>query len=128
MKIPKVSGIGVDIESIQRFRDKEFEKNNKFYRRLFTDTEIDYCLSRRDPFPHFTVRFCAKEALKKALPQNLTLSWKDISIKNDDNGKPIIEFSQAFQGKSDIAGKISAHISLSHDSTKAIAFVVLEID
>jgi len=128
MKIPRVSGVGVDIESIQRFRNKEFEKNSKFYRRLFTDTEIEYCLSMKDPFPHFAVRFCAKEAFKKALPQNFSLSWMDISIKNDENGKPEIEFSKSIRSKSDMFNNISAHISLSHDSSKAIAFVVLEIE
>lgn len=128
MKSPRVSGVGVDIESIQRFRDKEFEKNSKFYRRLFTDNEIEYCLSMKDPSPHFAVRFCAKEAFKKALSPNFTLSWLDISITNDENGKPEIEFSKSIRSKSDMFNTISTHVSLSHDSTKAIAFVVLEID
>lgn len=56
---------GVDIEDNNRFEDKTNDK--KFLERIFTQDEIDYCLSKINPHQHFAVRFCAKEAVIKAL-------------------------------------------------------------
>ncbi len=56
---------GVDIEENNRFESKIDDK--KFLSRIFTQDEIDYCLSKKNPHQHFAVRFCAKEAAIKAL-------------------------------------------------------------
>ena len=58
-----IKGIVVDIESISRFRMMPFVKHKNFYKRIFTEREIMYCLSKMNPYQHFAVRFCAKEAL-----------------------------------------------------------------
>ena len=56
---------GVDIEENNRFEDKI--QDEKFLKRIFTQDEMDYCLSKSNPHQHFAVRFCAKEAVIKAL-------------------------------------------------------------
>ena len=124
MNSKNIIGIGVDIESIQRFRDKPFAENEKFYRRIFTPLEIEYCLSKNDPYPHFTARFCAKEALKKAIPQDLFIGWKEVEVRNDKTGKPSVHFLKP-HNKSSIKDYI-VNISLSHDKTQAIAFVIVQ--
>ena len=126
MDLNKIIGIGVDIELIQRFRDKPFAENEKFYRRIFTPLEIEYCLSKSDPYPHFAARFCAKEALKKAVPLDLFLGWKDAEVRNDKNGKPSVHFLTSQQENKSILKNYIVHISLSHDKTQAIAFVVVQ--
>ena len=55
--------VGVDIEDISRFKDKSEE----FIKRIFTDLEQEYCYKFSKPESHFAVRFCAKEAVIKAL-------------------------------------------------------------
>ena len=55
--------VGVDIEDIERFEGKD----EMFYRRIFSDLEFDYCKSMPCPAQHFAARFCAKEAIFKAL-------------------------------------------------------------
>lgn len=126
MNLKNIIGIGVDIESIQRFRDKPFAENEKFYRRIFTPLEIEYCLSKNDPYPHFTARFCAKEALKKAIPQDLFIGWKEAEVRNDKTGKPSVHFSTSHKKNKSTLKDYIAHISLSHDKTQAIAFVIIQ--
>lgn len=108
----KFVGIGVDIESVNRFRKKPFSKNKAFYERIFTKNEISYCLGKADPYPHFAARFCAKEAAIKALRKKIG-DYRTIEIRSIRN-KPVIKSKH---------GKIS--ISLAHEKNKAIAFAMV---
>lgn len=106
--------IGVDIEKISRFSKKKFLKNKSFYNKIFTNNEIDYCLKKIDPYPHFTVRFCAKEATKKALNnKKIVLKEIEVIIKNN---KPILNLPKSLSGV----------VTLSHTEDYAIAFVLLD--
>ena len=111
--------IGVDIEDISRFQNKE----QAFYERVFTPLETAYCLSKRNPAPHFAARFCAKEAVFKALSSagydNIFIT--QIEVYNDEKGCPRIRLLNP-----DI--KVKVHISLSHEKEKAIAFAKLFIE
>jgi len=111
--------IGVDIEDIKRFKDK----SQKFLDRIFTKDEQAYCLSKPNPASHFAVRFCAKEAVTKALnsmdirqPQ-----LNKIEIYHDENKCPKIKLS----GKE--YDNFTIEVSLSHEKTKAIAFVIIDV-
>jgi len=105
--------IGTDIEEVSKFRNKKYSENISFYKKIFTDDEINYCLEKVDPYPHFTARFCAKEATIKAL-ENEKYLLNEIEIKLKNN-KPILVLPQS----------ISSMISLSHTENYAIAFVML---
>ena len=104
--------IGVDIEDISRFSKLKYERNKNFYKKIFTKNEIEYCIKYKDPYPHFTVRFCAKEAAIKALNKKIRLTDIEIKIVNK---KPIMKipiYKQCF-------------VSLSHTNKLAIAFVLI---
>ena len=105
--------IGVDIEEISRFSKNKYKKRKSFYEKIFTPKEIDYCLSKLNPYPHFTARFCAKEAVLKAL-QNQKIMLSDIEIIMKDN-KPLLKLPNGHCGL----------VSLSHTEKYAIAFVIL---
>ena len=107
--------IGVDIEDISRFKDKSPE----FLHRVFTDLEIEYCMKYSDSERHFAARFCAKEAVIKALT---ALSVKHVSLKqievfHDENKCPQVRILK------ELKRNINFELSLSHEQTKAIAFV-----
>lgn len=74
--------VGVDIEENSRFEDKVGDE--KFLQRIFTQDEINYCLSKSLPHQHFAVRFCAKEAVIKALcsffGERVTLRLNQIEV------------------------------------------------
>ena len=108
-----ITGIGADIEDISRFKKLPFNKNKTFYMNIFTENEIEYCLKKADPYQHFAVRFCAKEALIKAMNQQVK-DYKSIEVVFNKN-KPSIKYSGA-----------KVWLSLTHEKDKAAAFVVVE--
>jgi phosphopantethiene--protein transferase domain len=111
--------IGVDIEDISRFEGKSQE----FLDRIFTENEQKYCLSKASPASHFAVRFCAKEAVTKAL-NSINIRQprlNKIEIYHDDNKCPKIKLPD-----SEEYANLTVEVSLSHDKTKAIAFVLVE--
>jgi holo-[acyl-carrier protein] synthase len=62
-----IVGIGIDIVEISRLRRALERQGDRFIRRVYTETEQEYCRRHRDPAPYFAVRFAAKEALFTAL-------------------------------------------------------------
>lgn len=109
-----ISGIGTDIEKIERFEPNLM--GNEFMERVFTKGEIDYCLSKKNPSSRFAGKFCAKEAVVKAHSGNLTIN--QIEVLTNSMGK----------SKISINGKIEDRIlcSISHEAHYAIAFVIIQ--
>ena len=67
----KKFGVGIDMVEIKRFEDKTYQKNKKFYKKIFMQSEINYCLKFKNPGPHFAGKFAIKEAMKKSLMNQL---------------------------------------------------------
>lgn len=122
-----IIGIGVDLVDVKRFESIIFRWQHKFLKRVFTDTEIRYCNTKKHPAQRFATRFAAKEAFIKALfpKEQEGISYRDIEIGEKDQ-RPVINLT----GKvSELAArrKISKmHLMLSHDGDYGIANVVLE--
>ena len=53
MKMMEIFNIGIDIINIERFKKKEYTKNKKFYQKIFTNSEIKYCLGFKNSSEHF---------------------------------------------------------------------------
>lgn len=111
--------IGVDIEDISRFRDKDRVKDKLFLERIYTAKELDYCYKSKNYAKHLAARFCAKEAVFKALNsiEKSVVEFKNIEVLNSQSGSPYIVLHNC-EKKFDIS------VSLSHDKEKAIAFVI----
>ncbi|MEK7083087.1 MAG: 4'-phosphopantetheinyl transferase superfamily protein [Patescibacteria group bacterium] len=82
-----VRGIGIDIEDVDRFRSRSLSENLRLYEKIFTDEEITYCMAHADPYPHFTARFAAKEAVAKAVGISI-FELRGIEISHDPTGRP----------------------------------------
>ena len=109
---------GVDIEDISRIEKKTLENDTHFLTKIYTQKELDYCFSKKLPAPHLAARFCAKEAVIKALNSlNPKITFSNIEILNHDTGAPYVVLHNI-----DLAVEIS--VSLSHDRDKAVAFAV----
>ncbi len=113
--------VGVDIEDISRFENKTLEKDSHFLNKIFTKKELDYCFSNSMPAKHLAARFCAKEAVVKALSSILekNISYSNIEILKKENGAPYVNLIGCSEN-------IEISISLSHDREKAIAFAAAE--
>lgn len=114
-----ILGIGTDIIEVDRIRSAIEEHGDRFLERLFTQKEREYCLKHRFPFRHFAGRFAAKEAIAKSfgLGFGSDISWQDIEIINEKNGKPTVYFRG--EKRNDIL------ISISHCHAYATATAVL---
>jgi len=110
--------IGVDIEDVKRFEDR----SQRFLDRVYTKIEQEYCLSKKLPAKHFAVRFCAKEAVIKALT-GLNIEHpplNEIEIYHNENNCPQVRLLN------NVGNNLTIQVSLSHDRTKAIAFVTID--
>lgn len=114
-------GAGVDIEDVASFRNLDLRRDSRFLHRIFSDEEIAYCFSFADPAPHLAARFCAKEAVAKALSGFLTetVAYREIDILADNLGRPSVRMGGAN------ARKLCCKVSLSHCDDKAIAFAIV---
>ena len=111
-------GIGVDIEEINRFED--MENINKFLNKIFTENEIEYCYSKKNPYPSIAARFCGKEAVVKAFSHhNDKLPLNQIEILNAPNGVPFVRLLN------NDSKEFNIQISLSHTKEIAVAFAII---
>lgn len=115
---------GTDIIEIDRIRNLIEDARERALNKIFTDKEQEYSESKGNvKYQHYAVRFAAKEAIFKAISNKLNdkfeLSWNDVEILNDGNGRPQVNF---------ISRKIkdlkTIEISLSHCKDYAVATVV----
>jgi holo-[acyl-carrier protein] synthase len=113
-------GIGTDIESIDRFRKLDLNKDRIFLNKIFTKKELDHCFSKKEPAQHLAVRYAGKEAVVKALTSinKLNLDYKKVEIFNNENGVPKVKIS-------DRDTNIQIHLSLSHSGGNVLAFAIV---
>ena len=127
--------IGTDIVKVSRIKALIDQKKEKFLHKIFTEEEILYCNSYPDSEIHFSGKYAAKEAVKKALLSNDLIehiNLKDIKILNKDNKAPyvVIDFvgfipSHPIKTQINIVN-LNYSVSVSHEDEYAIAFVVIE--
>tara|TARA_Y100000996_G_scaffold27514_1_gene19550 strand:+ start:349 stop:708 length:360 start_codon:yes stop_codon:yes gene_type:complete len=111
--VMEISNIGTDIVDINRFRKKEYKKNTNFYEKIFSRSEIKYCLSFKNQEEHFAGKFAIKEAVKKAIKEKI--SFKEI-ITDHNNSKPNITLKKKLNYR--------FLVSVAHEKDFAIAMVI----
>ena len=91
-----IKGLGTDILKVSRFEKVLKKHSTRFLKRLFSSEETDYCNQYKDRVQHLAGRFSAKEAVSKALGCGFgkKLSFQDIIIENNTEGKPVVRFSK----------------------------------
>lgn len=87
--------IGVDIEDIERFKGK----SQDFLNRVFTFHELEYCLKFSKPESHLAARFCAKEAVVKALTalDIEGVSYNEIEVFHNEKQCPQIRILKSLE-------------------------------
>lgn len=122
-----IYGVGVDIVSVQRLREVVERWESRFLQRVFSSTEIDYCLGRKDPYPCLSARFATKEAMIKALGGRIDINLKDIEVTHAESGKPVITPGIRLKKCLEKKGIKRIHLSMSHERDYSIAIVILEL-
>jgi len=122
-----IVGMGIDMIEVERLA-RDLDEKDDLATEIFSAGEIAYCRKKRYPAQHFAARFCAKEALFKALGcgKRGKMSWQDIEIVNDSKGAPQATLSGATKERAERQGVKEIHVSLSHTRQMAAACVILE--
>ena len=121
-----VLGIGTDIIECLRIAKMIERHGELFLTRVFTPREIEYCTARKAATQHYAGRFAAKEAVLKALGTGWTrgIQWRDIEVKNEMGGRPLIVLSGAAADLCRKNGITEVLISISHCRTHATAYAL----
>jgi holo-[acyl-carrier protein] synthase len=120
---------GVDIIEIDRIK-RSLEDLESFRNRVFTDNEIKYCEMRnKAKYESYAARFAAKEAVLKALGTGLAggTELKQVEVMNDEKGKPFVILTKRALELFNALGAKGIDISISHCSSYAVAYAVIEI-
>jgi holo-[acyl-carrier protein] synthase len=115
---------GVDLVEIARIERAATRLGQRFLKRVYTERELEYCRGRG---PQLAARFAAKEAAAKILGTGLWregVSWQQIEVVNDANGKPRLNLSGEAAQRATQLGLREWSVSLSHSRGDAIAFIV----
>jgi len=109
-------GIGIDICDVDKFREIPYKSKPGFYKKLFNNSEIKYCLRYKNYSEHFAAKFAIKEAVKKSITDKIAMI--DIETYNVET-KPNVRLRK-------LCGKYVFRVSLSHEKDLAIAVVISE--
>jgi holo-[acyl-carrier protein] synthase len=112
-----ISGIGTDIIEIDRIKKSVERFGDGFLKHILTDEEMTHAKKFKSPWAHYAGRFAAKEAIFKAMGDP-KLSWHDVSIVNDKQGKPVCKYKKA-------KFKNRILISISHSKNYATAICIV---
>ncbi len=84
--------------------------------------------NKADSAAYCAKRFAAKEAFAKALGTGIgrVVGFQDLSVRNNENGKPHFIPSEKLRLYLLEKGINQAHLSISDESQNAVAFVILE--
>ena len=120
-----ILGIGTDIIEIDRIK-AVIERTPSFLKKAFTENELELFKSKGMRAETIAGNFAAKEAMSKALGTGFRgYSLKDFEILRDDLGKPIVNISKEAKEKIGYK-KLNINVSISHNQSSAIAFVIVE--
>ena len=136
-----ILGIGTDLVRVERFAAWAHYPSTKI-ERIFSAAELQDCLLQNGQYSpeKLAVRFAAKEAFYKALSAalfkleltdstfSLLATCKAVSVSKDnswDLPQLVIDWSVIGQLVKKAVPQMQAQLSISHETTLAVAFVTL---
>ena len=114
-----MGSVGIDLLEIERL-ERALARRPRLAARLFTAQERAYAAARPHPAMHLAARFCAKEAVVKALALEV---WNphDVEVVRTETGAPSVRLSGHAAVRAAELG-VSVAISMTH--TRAMAGAV----
>jgi holo-[acyl-carrier protein] synthase len=117
-----VTGIGLDLLEIERL-ERALARRPRLAERLFTEGERTFAAAHGEPARHLAVRFCAKEAVAKALALR-DGDWHDVEVLGGGDGPPSVRLSGSAAVAAEALG-VEVIISLTHSKGMAGAVALL---
>ena len=116
-----MSAVGIDLLEIERL-ERALARRPALAERLFTDDERAYAGARARPGQHLAARFCAKEAVAKALGLQ-AWSFREVEVVSRDDGKPEVLLHGAVAARAQELG-VQVKVSLTHTRSDAGAVAI----
>lgn len=122
-------GIGVDILEVARM-ERAMERTPRILEKVFTDEERAYCDAAPRPAESYAGRFCAREAVLKALGVGFSegIGLKDVSVVIDEKGMPKVVLAGRAAEVAEKQGVREVALSISHTHDVAVANAVAVTD
>jgi holo-[acyl-carrier protein] synthase len=116
-----MGGVGIDLLNVERF-ERALERRPRLAERIFTDAERAYAAERARPGMHLAARFCAKEAVAKAL--GLTgWSFRDVEVVATD-AAPELRLSGTVAARAaELGGELAISLTHTHEVAGAVAIL-----
>ncbi len=124
-----IIGVGCDLLNTDRLAPETLVAGDAFYERAFSGAEKAQALEKHHPHEYLAGRFCAKEAVYKAV------SWcgeefhpGDIEVLDDDDTHPSATLAGSTASAFDkyVGGDYAIHVSISYEDGYVNAFAVAE--
>jgi len=111
--------VGFDLLEVDRL-ERALARRPRLAERLFTDAERAYAAARARPAMHLAARFCAKEAVAKAL--GLTV-WgpREVEVVRGSDGPPAVRLRGRAAAR---AAELGAEVRISLTHTRGMAGAV----
>jgi holo-[acyl-carrier protein] synthase len=117
-----VTGVGLDLLEIERLA-RALTRRPRLAARLFTESERAFAAERGEPARHLAARFCAKEAVAKALALR-DGDWHDVEVVGGGDGPPGVRLSGRAAARAAELG-VDVKVSLTHSKGMAGAVAML---
>lgn len=113
---------GIDLVEISRFRQLNPAIREKFFKRVFTESELAYI---GESFQRAAGIFAAKEAVAKALGCGIgPISWQEINISHTSENQPKAILQGNAKEKAESLNIEQWSISITHTKDTAAAIAV----
>src|SRR6476660_4650795 len=92
-----IVGMGTDLIEVDRIRQSVDRYGDKFLRRVYTEKESAYAMSKRNFAERLAGRFAVKEAGMKAIGTGWRrgVTWRDFEVINEPGGRPTLRLTGA---------------------------------
>jgi holo-[acyl-carrier protein] synthase len=126
-----ILGTGIDLLKVSRIKKLLDNYGDIFVKKVFSEYEIKKNKNITLKVNKIAKAFSTKEAFVKALGTGFTkeISFKDISLKNEERGKPIIDLSNRVQEylkkKTPNGYKTIINVSISDEKEYVISNVII---
>jgi len=107
--------VGLDLLEIDRL-ERALDRRPRLARRLFTEAERAYAADRARPGQHLAARFCAKEAVAKALGLP-GWSFRDVEVVHTGAAPEVVLRGGALERARELG--VSCRVSLTHTGVTA---------
>jgi holo-[acyl-carrier protein] synthase len=118
-----VTGVGLDLLEIDRLA-VALDRRPRLAERLFTEAERAFAAERGEPARHLAARFCAKEAVAKALALR-DGDWHEVEVVGGGDSAPGVRLTGRAAARAAELG-VEVAISLTHSKGMAGAVAVLK--